>query len=485
MESFQKRKTPYKTKSKSPSKLSTQTALKRSLSQIFEKETNFEKDSKINLQYISGPITWTGFDFGNKAVHFFGDRHFSREFNCEDYYDFTCSNSKDFNPNSICMTIDGLIRAIFETSDKRGFYADFFLESPYQTKKIKPRKKTESSSIGYFADVYDYNIERINSGIINSKTKFHPIDIRSDWTICDRRTKKCERMCLDLFTYISLLLIQSKDESDLTRKSFGDDIVDLFQNGSLDYYKSDNYILFIKNLIKQLSDWENKTSLHQEFLIKLDKILKHLTAYGIGGKSKNLSYQSIKMLESLNKKEITFKGVNISEYIQEFFEKQKNQYYNQYLKNQSDLDLIFLLEIGASLMDISTLTKIFKRMANDEPQVLIVFAGNDHIKSYVNFFTEILGLKPLPGSISSKKENHMRCLEDPNFSTIFAKWIEETPMERGTKKKKSNESSPKERKKKSKTVIATPRKSKRIYPSPRKSKRISKPVQRFSQQNYI
>lgn len=508
MESFTKR-------SRSPSKLSSpRSPLKRSLSEIFGEEYILDK-FKINLKYISGPIAWTGFEFANKAIHFFGDRHFSREGNCEEYYGVQCSSSKDYDPNSECMTIDGLIKAIFETSDKKGFYADFFMESPYETKKIKPRQSIQPSHIGYFADVYEYNIERIHSGKANSKTKFHPIDIRTDWTICNRKTKKCERLPLDLFTYISVQLIHT-EESEEIKKEYGNDIVDLFQKGLLDYYKSDNYIVFIENLIKQLSNWKNKTSLHKNFLSHLKKILKHVTTQGIAGKKGNSIFQTIKMLESLNKKQITFKGINISEYIQDFFEKEKDEYVKN-VKHNPHIDLLFLLEIGAALMDISTLTKIFKRLENDEPQVMIVFTGNDHIKSYVKFFREVLGLKPLPGSVLSANPEHIRCLVNPKFSTIFGRWIEGNKMppsetgdkrktlsdmetltpEKKSKRKKSNVTPPKletsrsgERKSKristprqsKKETTPSPKQTKRETSTPRKSRRVSKPIENFSKQ---
>jgi hypothetical protein len=489
MESLMKRSRSSTSKSKQARPESP--LLKRSLSDIFQKETTFGNKSKMNLKYISGPVSWTGFEFGNKAIHFFGDRHFSRDFNCEKHYHLKCSNSKDYYPNSDCITIDGLIKAIFETSDKKGFYVDFFMESPYETKKIKPRQSVQPSHIGYFSEVYNYVIEYINSSD-NTRAKFHPIDIRSDWTICDAKTIECKRISLDLFTFISLQLFQSDDESDVTKKKFGNDIVKLFEKGSLDYYKSDDYILFIKNLIKKLSTWKNKTSFHKEFLIKLREIITHLNTYGIGGKTENTNYQSIKMLESLNRKEITFKGINISEYIQEFFENEKKEYLKKTKneKGELDINLNFLLEIGAALMDIATLTKIFKRLENnDEPQVMIVFAGNDHIKSYVKFFTKILGLKPLPESISYANKEHIRCLVDPNFSKIFGKWIELDKIEipekspKEIKRKKSNETptSPKEIKRKKSNV--TPRQSKRVtLTTPRKSRRVSKPMETFSKQ---
>jgi hypothetical protein len=483
--------------SKSPAKLSSspQSTLKRSLSKIFEQEPSFGKESKTNLKYISGPITWTGFEFGNKAIHLFGDRHFSRDFNCEQYNGSQCSNAEDYYPNSDCMTIDGLIKAIFETSDKKGFYVDFFMESPYGTKKIEPRKSTEADDIGYFENVYNYNIERIKSGNGNPKTKFHPIDIRSDWTICDTQTKECKRIIVDLFTKISVMLLQTKDKSDSTKKKFGNDILDLLQKGLLDYYKADNYILYLKNLIKNLSNWNKKTYFHRSFLSHLKNLLKHLNAYGIGGKSGNTNFQSIKMLESLNKKQMTFKGVNLSEYIQDFFESEKNDFLRN-AQNKEDINLIFLLDIGAALMDISTLTKIIKRLEKvDEPQVLIVFAGNDHIKSYVKFFTEVIGLKPLPGSVSQSNKKHMRCLKDPNFSTIFGKWIETS---KEIKRKKSTPPSSPRKSNRVSTPPTTARKSKQDrdeqeqseeeqseeepLTTPRKSKRVSKPMKKFSKQ---
>jgi hypothetical protein len=437
---------------------------------MFEKEPSFGTESKMNLKHISGPVSWTGFEFGNKAIHFFGDAHYSKEFNCEELLPVKCSNSKHYYPDSDCITIDGLIKAIFESSDKKGFYVDVFLESPYETKKNRNKQYEDSSIIGYIGDVSNYIIDRLNSGKDYGKTKFHPIDIRMEFEICDAESKNCRsRIFLDLFTLIHFHIYQDDIDDDV-RENFLNDILDLFYKGSFDYYKSKNYILFIKNLINKLSDWENKTILHRNFLAWLNKILNHVNTYGLGGKTENSMYHSIRMLESLNRKEITFKGINISKYIQDFFENEKNELLNKLKDNPNLADEIFI-NIGVSIMDIATLTKLFKRIKNDdEPQVMIVFAGNDHIKSYVNFFTKILGLKPLPDFIINDDEEHIRCLINPNFSKIFGKWIDTNK----TIKSLEIVSNPNPRK--------TPKKRKTGNVGIRKTPRKSKKIERFSEQ---
>ena len=155
------------------------------------------------------------------------------------------------------------------------------------------------------------------------------------------------------------------------------------------------------------------------------------------------------------------------------FETKLNELMN---KNKNVTDAVEYLEntmvpLGGSIMDIATLTKLFKRLANDEPQVIIVYAGDSHIKSYVEFFTEILGLKPLPGFVNRETKEENRCLINKDFSEIFGKWIDlDIPT---SPKKNKREITSKER--------TTPKK-KSERTTPRKSKRVSKPIERFSEQ---
>ena len=489
MESFLKR-SRSKSPSKSPSRSKQSTLLKRSLSKMFEQEPSFGKESKTtNLKYISGPVSWTGFEFGNKAVHFFGDAHESKENGCEELNeDIRCfdSNSVDYayyakKIKINCMSIDGLIRAIYETNgEKNDFYADFFYEYPYETKKKRHAKyEVYAEQIGFLADIHDYNVNIINnffSEKVNPMANFHPIDIRFDWTKSD--TEIPRHLPLDLFTVIYGLLLQGNMDITDSQEIFANDILDLFKKGELDYYKSKNYILFIKNLINQLSNWKDKTIYHRNFLLWLEKIYAHVTTHGMGGKIENTMFASIRMLESLNKKQITFKGINISEYIQKFFETKLNELMN---KNKNVTDTVeylenTMVELGGSIMDIATLTKLFKRLANDEPQVIIVYAGDSHIESYVKFFTQILGLKPLPGFVNRTTETN-RCLINQDFSEIFGKWIDldipTSPKKNKSKTKPIQRTTPRKSKSKTKPIQRT---------TPRKSKRVSNPIERFSEQ---
>jgi hypothetical protein len=430
-----------KSRSKSPSKTSKspQRSLNKSLSKIFKKEPYFiEKD--VDLKFISGPVSWTGFEFGNKAVHFFGDFHFSKDFSCSD--SLNCSSSKEYYADSNCMTIDGLIKAIFENSQKKGFYADVFLESPHETKKNKRNKTRED--YGYFSDVYNYNFDRMNSGKVYSKVKFHPIDIRFEFKPEVKYKRESPVISFDLFNIISEILWNSTIE-------FKIDVLDLLMKGSLDFYKSKNYVSFIDNLIKELSGWKDKKDYEYKIFLKLlNEIFDHITKYGIGGRSENSIFYSIKMLESLNKKQITFRGKNISEYIQTFIEseiqKEISTYWEEFGKKIQEEKNIYWKEFGniaqlfqnisISIMDIATLTKLFKRLEinSEEPQILIIYAGQSHIKNYINFFTDILNLTPLPNRNIYKEPNlkmryfdeKFRCLENDNFSKIFGKWIDKT-----------------------------------------------------------
>jgi tRNA A-37 threonylcarbamoyl transferase component Bud32 len=414
--------------------------LKKSLSNIFRKTPIATTESeKINLRYISGPVAWTGFEFGNKAIHFFSDYHRSRLGNCEDS-GLLCSNVKEYYSNSNCMTIDALTKYIFETSQIRNFKAEVFLERPYQSKKTKILNVKEKEEIGYLADIYNTYLDIFHSGKNYSNVTLHNMDIRQE--------KKEDKMkIIDLYTFI-YSFIQNKIQSN--NIDFLEDLVRLLYSGSFDIYKSKDYVQFLSQLISNLkkTEWENKSSSHKLFVKNLESNLNFVKKWNFGHKSQDDSFINyyISMIDSLKRKNITFQGRNITEYIIEFIESEKNKLLEMFQNMKEEdqrlthLTKTLFLNLGAYTMDVAVLTKMFKRLEDSSQQIIITVAGDFHIENYIYFFENILKLKPLDKptkniNIKYQKlqylaentdEPFFRCLDNRNFGNIFGKWIDTT-----------------------------------------------------------
>lgn len=412
--------------------------LKKSLSKIFQEPPS--PTGSVNLRYISGPISWTGFEFGNKAIHLFGDEHFSREGNCESS-GLKCSTYKQFIPDTDCMTIDGLIKNIFVTSEENDFHADVFLEAYYSSKKDKMKRNRPVQDTGYLDDIDNFYSTLIETGETRDHSKLHYLDVR---IMVDENQN---HIIVDLFTILYAIIRNNLDTTDkLDMFIFVRDIYGMMADGKFDYYKSKNIVQFLKNLIKELEPKlsTDKYDLYGKFINELKSNLEN-AKYKIKDDNPVSNYYGL--VESLNKKNVTFQGKNISTYIQDFIEKDKNftqqldTRFDRYLKSDRDYltekDKISLsnyvtrsmneiLHIGSLFMDGVMLSKMFKRLQEKGPQIIIIYAGDAHIDNYIRFLKTEMNLVPM-GSMKTSKLR--RCLDNPKFSKIFGKWIDESLLE--------------------------------------------------------
>ncbi len=436
---------------------------RKSISGLLNK-TPTKSDSKINLRYISGPISWTGFEFGNKSIHLFGDYHFSFANNCEDY-GIKCSDSNKTYPNSNCMTIDGLIKNIFYSQDKMNFVADFFLEITQETKKKDyiEYNKEEENRVGY--------IKKLYNNLKSNKSNFHGIDIRTDFDL--NRSNQIE---IDIFTIIfsviQRFIYYTKTRDDfLNILYFGYDMYYLLKDEQLEYNKASDLTQFFLQLKDQLTNQiiplresEGVNVDIYKFLVgKIETVISNIQRL----KLKNDKYVSklFYNLDSLSQKNITFQGVNITQYINQFIEQKRNLFLSQIentLEKMSqlvelddsqfyvDYELIndlaeYFVHNGALTMDGFLFAKLFKRLQEeknkDQKQIIIIYAGDFHNNHYIEFFTKILNLKPIPEPILSLYSNQnkelFRCLDNPNFGFIFSKWIDKTIYEEDNKSDKN------------------------------------------------
>ncbi len=412
----------------SPAGLFSKPKRRRSLSKLFESKPKDELVSNnINLRYISGPDSWYGFEFDNKAVHFFGDTHRSKEYRCEDF-GIGCSTYKEYIPTKNCMTLEGLIHNIILTSEyKKDFYVDVLLEYPYESKTGKIYRSTRPvSDTGFIIDVYNYNLERLNSGKQFTNTNIHLLNIRYE---AKKEQDRIDYVDIDLFTNIYYLLLENFTTEE--KNEFAKYIFKLLNQGKLDYHKAEDYIYFLADLYNLLStdnvgNIAQASRLRIKFMNQIEEIIKFQRKFKA---DKNIS-NYLNMFKSLHKKKIYFRGENISQYIINFIEqidKKLIDVINKIDINDpnfySKLAYQFLL-LGASKLDMAVLTKLFKKIDIEDPEINITFAGSAHIETFSRFFIEILGLTPISSPIKRSQQSKFRCLENKDFGDIFGKWLD-------------------------------------------------------------
>ena len=83
-----------------------------------------------------------------------------------------------------------------------------------------------------------------------------------------------------------------------------------------------------------------------------------------------------------------------------------------------------IIEMDAHIFDAYLLGRLFRTFNYTTQQehipsnTVVIYAGNYHIQNYVNFFTQVLGIKP---EISTGPINHQlkRCVFSPKIKSEF------------------------------------------------------------------
>jgi hypothetical protein len=385
------------------------------------------RSKMIQLRYISGPIGWTGFEFEQKAIHLFGDKHFSNKTNCESR-GLKCASVKESFLDTDCQSIDLLFRNIFLSSEKNSFYSDLFIELPYQSQKdINPRITYRENELQQYMFDISNELNRMKSvGESKQYSNIHPLDIR--------RNEENELEPYYTLKNIMTILNKSKFVVSESYYYFLYDIYELIMNGKLNYFRSKNFLTFHQDLIKELNRLKDARNDDVLYNIYLNDVIKYME------KSKNFYKMKSNIpityfdaiLDSLSKKNITFHGKNISDHIFQYTEKEIQNYIaknpveetvhsdnlNSMIKDLYEYLDKLLLIISALIADGFILSKFFQKM-KPGPQIILAYFGNAHIQNYRKFFIEELNLKPLPNSIISSDQ---RCLENPLFGKVFNRW---------------------------------------------------------------
>lgn len=328
---------------------------------------------------ISGPVSMYYLKKNKKRIYLFGDEHYSTDGTCNknsvdiiDFLDKIFKNNNNNNKN--------------QNKQNQKNKIDFYLESQYSDleKYTKEKKMSFLNNIKYkvFGDLsHSYLLKIINyyklKGCFMKKEKvcrnnypnvnFHSADFR--------RSVKCKytKMMEDYTNNIFFLLISL---------NYGSQI----NNFVSKLIKFDKYEKVKKYIILSLKCNTIKTQLK-----KCDNKFQSLINKYIKTKFKNydLVYKNI-YNENIN---AIIKGI-----------KNKKKMFSiseMSFSIQSILGMV--ISMNSIVMDIYLLSKMFK----EDKNLIFVYAGNAHIKNYVEFLQKYMKFKLISGGVAHTK----RCIE--------------------------------------------------------------------------
>ena len=431
--------------------------------------------SKKTFEYLSGPVSWYEYEFkddnGNKRmIHLFGDRHDLRTI-CDE--SLKCMKNVN-SSKSDCYDFIYFLKELFDIVVHNQQYADFFLEFQYNIYKQNIYKSYHDTTIG---KVYSQFQECLQYTKKDCKylpyVRMHYTDLRDAFL----EYQDFEGLSTKKFSSFNYLLsglysdmIQDFDSTifkqfpliSVEKRFKTINMIDVMLSMMKDYcnfykilFQSQNFVEDLSDFIEPYlkifktvpNDFHPEDVKYFENIFELLKKLKHPKS-----KSSILAYQ----LSELEKDKIIVNGKNIADLIYSFIEKKcrslmidyplivKNwtNYSNTILKLKNGLELksiyypllnfekelkAFGVILNSYILDGYILSRLFRSFSTSgkkhQPSILsIVYAGNKHIQTEVEFFNEILNLVPIH-QVSNESDDEMKksqCLHSKSFQDIFS-----------------------------------------------------------------
>jgi hypothetical protein len=429
--------------------------------------------TKKSFEYLSGPVSWYEYEFkddqGNKKmIHLFGDRHDLKTI-CDD--SLKCMKNAN-SPKSNCYDFVYFLKELFDMVVHNQQYADFFLEFRYNIYKKNTNKSYQDTMIG---KVYSQFQECLQYTKKDCKylpyVRMHYTDLRDVFIEQESEGNKILGSFTDLLFY-GLYNEMIEDFSSTLFKQFPllseekrlktINMIDVILSMLKDYCKFYKILFLSKNFVEDLNDFiqpvfeifethaeefEREDVKHFVKIFESLKKLKHPKS-----KSSILGYQ----LSELEKDNIMVNGKNISDLIFPFIDKKCNlimkiypgivnqwkKFSNEIIALKTPIELqplfyplldfkkelqTFVVLLNAYILDGYILSRLFRSFSTSgkkhEPSILsIVYAGNVHIETEVEFFNEILKLTPIhqitpnTGDVMKKSQ----CLYSKYFQDIFS-----------------------------------------------------------------
>jgi len=404
------------------------------------KPTEISKIVKDNkLAFISGPVSLGSFKYNNRNFYFFGEKHFGTEGNCETSPKIQCRSLDHPNKKSkVCFDFLYFLDKIFKDSHS---YVDFFLESPFILKNLKVKKIKADDYISLIQNTFMDCLKRNKSKCKYKTTRFHYTDFRIQMAkgiisinylpllfiknFNKHRSIREKEKYIYFYNIVTKRLISKRIQKKLFQSFFQDN----FHNTWFEIYK---FLLRGFDRKKYHRQIKEITDIFDDSF-RYHKIRNHKIVHFVKSQ-----------LDSLKKDNIKHNGVYMSDLIQKFVTDNykkidfniTRQYWNEYIRllklslhkgkdvfEGFDIDTLLelFIEIDTHLLDAYLLARMFRIFSSSEhipSDTVIVYTGYYHTQNYIDFFRNILGIKPdlLTGPINKEL---IRCVYSPKFKREF------------------------------------------------------------------
>jgi hypothetical protein len=427
------------------------------------------------FKFLSGTDMWVQFDIQDdsgfqKSIHYFSDRH-SLEGNCPKY--LKCKTTDTRIPRrgglrkrdytyfqSPCYDFLYFLEKMFEDALENKVYMDLFLEYPYNILK-KDDQEYQIIKDSYLTLVYDkfhncFTLQKKNCKY-SPYVRVHYTDLRLSYDALDRIVSSTE-----IVTDVMTGFLENISESQhLTKPDFANSFLFVHELFKFNYQHGydifeilltkDNYEQPILSLFQKLEDKISKLSptLPSKLISTYRQyILDLISLHKVRNKKK--IFIAKHQIDELRKDNVLFQGKNIADLITkniletrkvvkeqyevEAFEiwKKVAQKYNTLVSNWNNENMSIFIDtmvdaieeltgiavaIDAIMLDAYILPRMFRKFTTHPSSLTFVLAGSGHIQFEVDFFKNVLGVRPLHDL--HRVEGTKQCLYYKDFWKVF------------------------------------------------------------------
>jgi GTP-binding protein EngB required for normal cell division len=368
--------------------------------------------------YFSGPCSASIGILDNFTYIFFGDRHWSLDGTCQESYKKSDISHKHYN-------IVDYIKGIFKKNTMNNNFNDLYMELVYNRKEFDNKAfDNKSNDIDIdFADLIRNSFKQCLLKTENdTKTRCHYIDIR---------TKMLEDVLFfDIFTQIHNFDLEFMNTD--FKNTFRLFVYYLFHGGYLkkffeiqinsenvkdDLRKEVEFFLNdigIKNNISDMKTFSAFLENNDIFASRENKCFHRagLQLYELRKENNELADKIKKYLITMFNKEYTSNyNCGILKNLKLIIRNSRNKSYDLYNLLYQYYNYIHIISTNKYLFDAMLLGRLFRKFKNSnhtESTLKIVYAGNDHVKTYIDFFETVLNVNMF--KYAASKEGNIRCV---------------------------------------------------------------------------
>ena len=400
-----------------------------------------------NLAFISGPVSLGSFKYQDRNFYFFGEKHFGTEGNCETNPRIKCRSLGSGTKSNVCFDFLYFLDKVFRDSESKKSYVDFFLESPFILKGLKVKKMGPDPNEDYISLIQNYFLDCLKRNKTKCKyktTRLHYTDFRIQTAkglisinylpllfvknLNKHRRISDKKKYINFYNILTKRLISKRIQRQLFRSFFEDNFQRIWTRIYRNLIRGFDKKIYRKEIKEVKYIFDQSFRYHK---IRNNKVVHFVKA----------------QLDSLRMDDIKHNGEYMSDLIQKFITNNYNkidfkitrQIWDEYIRllrwsldhpedknifgNFSiDTLLELFIEIDTHLLDAYLLARMFRRFTSSKNHItsdtVIVYTGYYHTQNYIDFFRNILEIKPdiLTGPIN---KDLIRCVYSPKFKKEF------------------------------------------------------------------